>query len=1196
MAKLGVVTGQRDAGYPVQVQLPGRVNAIARQPDGKLVIGGDFWFAGGLPRRNLARVNSDGILDATWLPTVQGQVNAIAINETNIYLGGFFDHVGSEPRSSLAKLNSTLTDAVEPEWNPNIDGVVYSLALSGTNLFAGGTFCFADCSQYDLAKFDAFGTGNPDTNWVANVDGAVYAMSMSGEQLFVGGQFSRIGGQDRRGGLAKVSTASPLLVDAAWNPDALGVVTAIAVSDTNMFVGGFFEKIGCLTNTYLAKLDPSGSGTVDSIWNPNPGNGGNNIYITALSVEGTNLYVGGYFNVIGGQLRGNLAKLSTFGTGAADESWSYDARPTQVEPLRMLALLVNGDDVYVGGSFDQIGGESRYGLALLALAEAPSMIQGSNSTVIVTRNPGDGLEVTHFQITGIAGGTLFHSDGITPINVGDFITAEQGGAGLNFVGTGTNGSVTAVSALNDTQAGAGSAATTLDFSVNHRPVFRFSSASYSVREDMMGSLVTLTVKKLRPGAASVSFALQPGSAVPYDPETGSGDYAALSRSPLTFTTSETSKNIPIFIYNDDLVEGDETFSVTLTGASDGALLAYPATATVTIIDDECLGQHGSFTNTALPAAVPLATGALRVDISSPATAQWRLAGDPVWRSPGSTAVGLVAGHYEVLFKPVLGYRVPEKITVQIFAGITTSFSALYESEATNSYGDFSVTLKPDEVATNPELSARGQWRISGGEWQDSGVRLHLVVGPYVIEFKSLTNWSAPRTTVGLVVANEPLIKSAAYEPESAAGPALPSVLPVNVVTSTPPYLYNGLIETEDGFGSGVVVKERVVLTAAHVLFDDTLLSYAKRVKWFLQKHKGDYEPVGQVPRGWYIFDGYAAQRTYDLGAGGSPGISTRDSQNFDAAAMYFVEITAPNPDPNLPGRGGYGGCLASDLAINEWLTSSRLKMLVGYPLEGIAETNQGKMHATTPTNLRFTKPYPQILNQVYATTDIASRPGNSGGPVYVQADDGNYYPAAIYLGGGSQTLVRAIDDKVICLINAAEISGNGGGNNNGGGVALWSPGLTTSPFISGLFRVNFVPTDVVAKSAGWRVKGGDDPTWISSTNLYYPLIPGPFDIEFKSIAGYSAPPIRRVEVVVEYTTPVDAFYSLISLSSPRKLPGGSFQMTLGGGTGRVYSIQWSRELVNWSNLVTLTNLAGPTNVMDTQATNFDRRFYRAVEW
>src|SRR5206468_9754044 len=71
-----------------------------------------------------------------------------------------------------------------------------------------------------------------------------------------------------------------------------------------------------------------------------------------------------------------------------------------------------------------------------------------------------------------------------------------------------------------------------------------------------------------------------------------------------------------------------------------------------------------------------------------------------------------------------------------------------------------------------------------------------------------------------------------------------------------------------------------------------------------ERYHDRLEPVPQIPRGWYIFEGYASQRQLDQ----SPGISTPDSQNLDAAAMYFLEDA---------GRGGYGGYLSSDARSEE---------------------------------------------------------------------------------------------------------------------------------------------------------------------------------------------------------------------------------------------------------------------------------------
>ncbi|NJM55436.1 MAG: delta-60 repeat domain-containing protein [Verrucomicrobiae bacterium] len=66
--KLDQEKGARDPGFSAHAQTPGSVKAIARQPDGKVIIGGDFWFVSGLPRQNLARVSTNGTLDTAWAP------------------------------------------------------------------------------------------------------------------------------------------------------------------------------------------------------------------------------------------------------------------------------------------------------------------------------------------------------------------------------------------------------------------------------------------------------------------------------------------------------------------------------------------------------------------------------------------------------------------------------------------------------------------------------------------------------------------------------------------------------------------------------------------------------------------------------------------------------------------------------------------------------------------------------------------------------------------------------------------------------------------------------------------------------------------------------------------------------------------------------------------------------------------------
>src|SRR5439155_25665295 len=128
-----------------------------------------------------------------------------------------------------------------------------------------------------------------------------------------------------------------------------------------------------------------------------------------------------------------------------------------------------------------------------------------------------------------------------------------------------------------------------------------------------------------------------------------------------------------------------------------------------------------------------------------------------------------------------------------------------------------------------------KWSAGGNVWHESQDVVSLNAGAYEIEFADVAGWHTPRKVLVYVRELGESSKNAFYEPDiGAAGViGLPQVLTFENVTNDPPYVYNGLIETEFGFGSGAAVKERVVLTAAHVLFDELNFTFAKDAKWYL---------------------------------------------------------------------------------------------------------------------------------------------------------------------------------------------------------------------------------------------------------------------------------------------------------------------------------------------------------------------------
>jgi hypothetical protein len=405
-----------------------------------------------------------------------------------------------------------------------------------------------------------------------------------------------------------------------------------------------------------------------------------------------------------------------------------------------------------------------------------------------------------------------------------------------------------------------------------------------------------------------------------------------------------------------------------------------------------------------------------------------------------------------------------------------------------------------------------------------------------------------------------------------------------------PYAYNGQLRSDVGFASGFVVAQRVVLTAAHAVFDDVNLIFVKNVYWFFQRQSGEFEPLPQIPRGWYVFEGYAALRADEK----TPGVSTPVSQDRDVAALYFLEPA---------GRGGSGGYLTSDNSPNEWLTGTRSRLLVGYPVEMLADPNDaGKMHAAGP----FFSGFDRVTNQVYATTAIKSFPGNSGGPVCVLHTNGNYYPAAIYLGGSAQTIVRAIDSTVVDLINRAEISGNAGGDNVGGGVILFQSTFGINPFCTGWVEVVLGPPAATNAGGAWRVS----PTnalyspYTNYTNVIIkiPVQNGSFSIDFKDIPGFSQPTNATVRIICDQGSILYANYQVIPPPPPPQLIWlGQTNLAICGSPTYNFLIEYTndlRQLSNWIpfRTVTLTNTApnGTNPIPGAAVPNSGRRYYRAV--
>jgi hypothetical protein len=124
---------------------------------------------------------------------------------------------------------------------------------------------------------------------------------------------------------------------------------------------------------------------------------------------------------------------------------------------------------------------------------------------------------------------------------------------------------------------------------------------------------------------------------------------------------------------------------------------------------------------------------------------------------------------------------------------------------------------------------------------------------------------------------------------------------------------------------------------------------------------------------------------------------------------------------------------------------------------------------------------------------------------------------------------------------------------------------------------------------------GDVSAYLASADTVYPLAPGLIPIEFKPVSGFGTPLPLMVQPVPNDTVPVDVVYPLFSLSNATLLPGGAFRFTLTGVAGRVYALETTVDLVNWSTLATLTNQTGGILFIDQPQPIQARHFYRGRE-
>lgn len=251
------------------------VSAVAVQPDGRFLLGGDFesFYQGDEPdafqdRPNAARILPDGRLDEEFQPTpadLPDVVRAYAVQPNgSIVVAGYEPGMPSQGRISRW-VPWGPTDLLFGHWQTN--GLVRSLALQADgSILVGGNFTELSRNTNTWSRnrlvrllpdgnldpfFSSFGSGGPNST--------VNSIAVQADgRILVGGSFTQFNGNPNNAYLVRLESDGTL--DTSFQHGLNGSVYSIVLQpDGRILVGGSFTQSNFDQVRYIARLEANGA-------------------------------------------------------------------------------------------------------------------------------------------------------------------------------------------------------------------------------------------------------------------------------------------------------------------------------------------------------------------------------------------------------------------------------------------------------------------------------------------------------------------------------------------------------------------------------------------------------------------------------------------------------------------------------------------------------------------------------------------------------------------------------------------------------------------------------------------------------------------------------------------------------------------------------------------------------------------------
>lgn len=349
-----------DNSFGIGAGFNSTVQAMVIQPDGKILVGGDFTSYNNQPRNYLVRLNTDGTLDNSFdIGTgFNSSVFDIALQpDGKILVGGYFTSFNGKTRNRMVRLvaDGALDDSfnIGTAFNNAVETIV--LQTDGKILIGGYFTSYNGQNRNRIIRLDPDGAVDASFNIGTGFNNAVtrIALQLDGK-ILAGGFFITYNGQSRQRIVRMNMDGS---VDDSFNIGTgfdNGVQTIVIQPDGKILVGGDFTRYKGSVSNRIIRLEKNGA-TENGF-----GSGFDSAVNTiALQPDGK-ILVGGYFSSYRGQNQYGIVRLER--AGAFDRFFHINQGPNA--HVRTIVQDPEGK-ILVGGAFTSYLGASRNRMARL---------------------------------------------------------------------------------------------------------------------------------------------------------------------------------------------------------------------------------------------------------------------------------------------------------------------------------------------------------------------------------------------------------------------------------------------------------------------------------------------------------------------------------------------------------------------------------------------------------------------------------------------------------------------------------------------------------------------------------------------------------------------------------------------------------------------------------------------------------------